>query len=64
MVMTAYTKPGKTSLAKSNSGRNPKLTDRDQQTLKRIMARQYKTTTAKVTAELNAHLSNTVSTKT
>jgi transposase len=63
-VMTAYTKHGKTSSAKRNSGRNPKLTDRDRRTLKRIVAKQHKTTAAKVTAELNAHLSNTVSTKT
>lgn len=63
-VMTAYTKHGKTSSAKRNSGRNPKLTDRDRRTLKRIVARQHKTTAAKVTAELNTHLSNTVSTKT
>jgi len=63
-VMTAYTKHGKTSSSKRNSGRNPKLTDKDRQTLKRIVARQHNTTAAKVTAELNAHLSNTVSTKT
>jgi transposase len=63
-VMTAYTKYGKTSSAKRNSGRNPKLTDRDRRTLKRIVARKHKTTAAKVTAELNAHLSNTISTKT
>jgi len=62
--MTAYTKHGKTSSPKRNSGRNPKLTDRDRRTLKKIVARQHKTTATKVTAELNAHLSNTVSTKT
>jgi len=63
-VMTAYTKYGKTSPAKKNSGRNPKLTDRDRRTLKRIVTRQHKTTAAKVTAELNTHLSNTILTKT
>ena len=63
-VMTACTKHGKTSSVKRNSGRNPKLTNRDRRTLKRIVARQHKTTAAKVTAELNTHLSNTVSTKT
>ena len=40
-----------------------KVTDRDRRTLTRIVARQHKAT-AKVTAELNTHLSNTVSTKT
>lgn len=63
-VMTAYTKHGKTSSGKRNSGRKPKLTDRDQRTLKRIVARKRKTTAANVTAELNTHLSNTVSIKT
>lgn len=63
-VMTAYTKYGKTSSAKKNSGRNSKLTDRDRRTLKRIVTRQHKTTAAKVTAELNSHLNITVSTKT
>lgn len=63
-VITAYTKHGKTSSAKRNSGRKPKLTNRDRRTLKRIVARQHKTTAARVTAELNTHLSNTVSIKT
>ena len=63
-VMTAYTKHGKTSPAKRNRGRNPKLTDRDLWTIKRIVARQHKTTTAKLTSKLNTHLSNTVSKKT
>jgi len=34
------------------------LTNRDRQILKRIMAKQHKTTTTKVTAELNSHLNN------
>ena len=63
-VMTAYAKHGITSSAKRNSGQNAKLTDKDRQTLKKIVARQHKTTAAKVGAELNTHLSNIVSTKT
>uniref|UniRef100_A0A6M2DDA8 Putative transposable element n=1 Tax=Xenopsylla cheopis TaxID=163159 RepID=A0A6M2DDA8_XENCH len=63
-IMTAYTKHGKTSSAKRNSGRNPKLTDTDRRTLKTIVARQQKTTASKVTAELNTYLTDTVSTKT
>ncbi|XP_076065314.1 uncharacterized protein LOC143039321 [Oratosquilla oratoria] len=63
-VMTACTKHGASSSAKRNSDRNPKLPDRDRRTLQRIVARQHKTTAAKVTAELNTHLRNPVSTKT
>jgi len=63
-IMTAYAKYGKTSSAKKNSGRNPKLTDRDRRTLKRIVTRQHKTTATKVTADLNTHLSNIILTKT
>ena len=63
MIMTAYTKHGKTSSTKRNSGQNPKLTDRDQRTLEKIVARQHKTTTAKMIGELNVHLNNIVLTK-
>lgn len=63
-VMIAYTKRGKTSSAKRNSGRKPKLTERDLRTLKRIVTKRRKTTAEKMIAELNTHLSNTVSTKT
>ena len=40
MVMTAYTKQGKISSARRNSGRNLKLTDRDRRIFKRIVARK------------------------
>lgn len=61
MVMTAYTKQSKTSSAKSNSERKPKLTERDRQALKQNVAKN-KTTAAKVTSELITHLTNTIST--
>lgn len=48
IVMTAHTKYGKTSSAKKNSGRIPKLTDRDWRSLKRIATKRHKTTAAKV----------------
>ena len=37
--MTAYTNYGKTSSARSNSGRKPKLSERDRRTLKRIVCK-------------------------
>ncbi|EFN86619.1 Transposable element Tc1 transposase, partial [Harpegnathos saltator] len=62
-VMKAHTKHGKTTSVKRRSGCNTTLIDRDRRILKRIMAKQYKTTAAKV-AEFNSHLNNPVSTKT
>ncbi|XP_076041954.1 uncharacterized protein LOC143025827 [Oratosquilla oratoria] len=59
-VMTAYTKHGKTSSAKRNSERNQKVSNRDRGTLKKIVARQHKTTAVKGTAELNTHLKTCV----
>lgn len=64
MVMSAYQNHGKTSSDKSNSGRKKKLGDRDRRVLKRIVSKNHKTTAPKVTAELNQHLANPVSTKT
>jgi transposase len=55
-VMTAYTDRGKTSSATRNSGRKPKLSERDRCTLKRIVTKNRRTTAAKVTAELNIRL--------
>jgi transposase len=37
-VMAAYTNHGKTSSAESNSGRKPKLSERNRRTLKRIVS--------------------------
>ena len=50
-VMMAYTNHGKTSSAKRNSGRKPKLSETDRCTLKRIVSKNHRTVTAKVTAE-------------
>ena len=55
-VMTAYTNRGKTSSAKRNSGRKPKLSERDRRTLKRTVSKNERTAATKVTAELNIHL--------
>jgi hypothetical protein len=54
--MMAYTNHGRTSTAKRIRGRKPKLSKMDRCTLKRIVSINYRTTAAKVTAELNIHL--------
>ena len=63
-TMTEFKKRRKTSSNRSNSSRIYKLTDGDRRTLKRIVGRKYRTTAAKVTAELNQNLNSPVSTKT
>ncbi|XP_073410924.1 cytosolic arginine sensor for mTORC1 subunit 1 isoform X1 [Dendrobates tinctorius] len=63
-VMTAFEREGKMSAAKHRSGRKSKLTERDHRTLKRIVREDRKTRAPKITAELNEHLQNPVSTKT
>jgi transposase len=64
-VMSAYTNHGKTISAKRNSGRKSKLTERDRRTLRRtFFPKNHRTTAAHVTAELNIHLEDPVSTKT
>jgi transposase len=55
-VMMTYTNHGRTSPAKRNSGRKPKLSERDHRILKRIIAINNRNTAAKVTAERNIHL--------
>jgi hypothetical protein len=62
--MTAYTYHGKTSSAERNRGRKPKLNERNSRTLKRIMFKNHKTAAAKVTAKLNIHLEDPVSSQT
>jgi transposase len=62
-VMSVYKNDGKTTSAKRNSGRNSTLTERDRHTLRRIAPKNHTTTIAQVTAELNVHLSDHVSTK-
>jgi hypothetical protein len=53
--MTANTNHGKTSSAERNSGRKPKLGERDRRTLRRIVFENHRTAAAKV-IELNIHL--------
>jgi len=61
--MTAYTNQGKTSSDESNSGRKPKLSERNRRTMKRFVSQNCRTTAAEVTAELDCHLEDLVSTK-
>jgi transposase len=63
-VMSAYTNHGKTASAKRNSGRKSTFTERDGRTWKRVVSKNHRTTAARVTAELNIHLEDPVSTKT
>jgi transposase len=62
-VMSAYTNHGATS-AKRNSGRKSRLIETDCRILRRIVLINHTTTAAQVTAELNIHLEDPVSTKT
>jgi hypothetical protein len=60
--MMTYTNHGKISSAERNSGRKPKLIERDRHTL-RIVPKNHRTAVPKVTAELNIHLEDRVATK-
>jgi hypothetical protein len=55
---------GKTSSAKMNCSRKPKLSDRDCSALKRIVSKNHRNTAAKATVELNIHPEDLVSSKT
>ena len=63
-VMTAFVKEGKTSSQKQNCGRKRKLSDRNRRTLTRIVKKDHKNRAPKITAELNDHFGNRVSSKT
>ena len=63
-VMTAFEKEGKTSSLKQNSGRKRKLSVKACRTLTRIVREDRKNTAPKITAELNDHFDNQVSSKT
>lgn len=63
-VMTVYIKHGRTASAKKNSGRKSKLTEKDRQTLLRIVDEHPEYTASKITSELNRQLCHTVSVKT
>jgi anion-transporting ArsA/GET3 family ATPase len=62
-VISAYTNHGKTSTTR-NSGRKSTLTERDRRTLRRIVSKNHRSTAAQVTAKVNSHLEEPVSTKT
>jgi FixJ family two-component response regulator len=57
--MSAYTNHGK-----RNSERSSTLTERDRRILRRIVSKNHKITAAQLTAEVNIHLEDPVSTKT
>ena len=59
-VMTAFEKEGKTSSLKQNSWKKQKLSDRDCWILMRIVRKDHKNTTPKITSDL---LKNPVSQK-
>jgi hypothetical protein len=61
-VMSAYTNHRKTISAKRNSVQKSTLTERDRLVLIRIVSKNHITTAAHVTAELNIHLEDPVST--
>ena len=63
-LLTEFEKEGKTSSLKQNFERKRKLSDRDRRTLTRIVRKDHKNTATKITAELNGHLGNPVSSKT
>jgi hypothetical protein len=63
-VMSAYTNHGKTTSAKRNSDRKLTLVERDRSTLKKTVSKNHTTIAAQVTAELNIHVEDPVSTKT
>jgi transposase len=63
-VMLAYTNHGKTTPMKRNSGRKLTLTKGDHCTPRRTVLKTYTTTAEQVTAELNIHHKDPVSTKT
>jgi len=58
-VVTAYKIHGKTSSAARNSGRKPKLSEKDRRTLKRIVSKNHRTTAAKVRQELDRQIEDT-----
>jgi len=61
-IMTVYTNHRKTSSAERNSGRKPKVSERNRSTLKRIVSENHRNAAAIVTAELNIHFEDLVPT--
>ena len=54
--MATYTDHGKTSSAERNSGRKPKLSERNRRALKRAVSKHYRTAAANVAAQLSTRL--------
>jgi hypothetical protein len=63
-VMSAYTNHRKKTSANRNNVRKSTLTERGSRILRRPVSKNHRTTAAQVTAELNIHLEDPVSTKT
>jgi transposase len=63
-TMSEYTNHGKTTSVKRNSGQKSTLTERDHCIVRRPISKNHRTTVAHMTAELNIHLEDPVSTKT
>jgi transposase len=64
IVLTAHTNNGKTLSAERNCGRQPKLSERDCHTLKRIVSKNHSAAVAQVLAELSTHVEDSASAKT
>ena len=62
-VMTAFEKEGKTFSRNENLGKKRKLSDRDRRTLAKIVRKNHKKATLKITVEHNGHHENPVSLK-
>jgi hypothetical protein len=58
--MTALKNLGKALSAKRNTGRKPKLCERDRSILKGIASKDHRTAAAKLTVEINIHLEDRV----
>jgi DNA-binding CsgD family transcriptional regulator len=54
--MTAFKNLGKALSARRNTGRKPKLSERERRILKGIVSGSHRTAATKVTAELSIHL--------
>jgi transposase len=63
-VMSSYRNHGKSMSVTRNSDRKSTLTERDRCTLRRIVLKNHRTTATQMTAELNIHLKDPLSTET
>jgi hypothetical protein len=63
-VMSTYINHGRITSVKRNNWQKSTLVEKDHCTLRRSVLKNHRTTTPQVTAELNIHLEDPVSTKT